>query len=190
MRYLKPFWSFLFSHGLIILATAVIFLIRQEDVVDDQIFVLALLLFAAAVVQSAILWKKHSEGLAWFPPLLVILTDVVVGILILYAPEESLRIYVWILTGWSALMAILLLAQFSIKHKLRAAIVVAGIAFLILSIYTGLQLKDLENLDTQLLGILSLVFSIFLIFVALQLRFYKLPLPLDELQDNRVAHPK
>ncbi len=187
MRYLKPFWSFLLSHGLIFFATGIIFLIRQGGSLNNPLFVLALLLFSAAVIQGVILWKQHKKGLRWFPPLLVILSDVVLGALILYAPEESLRIFVLILIGWSALMAILLLAHFGVKRPFRAGMAAAGITFLIISIYMVLQLNDLETMDVRLLGILSLVFSVFLIYVALQLKFQKIPVKLADLPDNKEA---
>ncbi|HCS21332.1 MAG TPA: hypothetical protein DIW47_12360 [Bacteroidetes bacterium] len=188
MHYLKPFWSFLLSHGLIFFATGIIFLIRQGGSLNNPLFVMALLLFSAAVIQGVILWKQHKKGLRWFPPLLVILSDVVLGALILYAPEESLRIFVLILIGWSALMAILLLAHFGVKRPFRAGMAAAGVTFLIISIYMVLQLDDLESMeDDRLLGILSLVFSVFLIYVALQLKFQKIPVKLADLPDNKEA---
>ena len=188
MHYLKPFWSFLLSHGLIFFATGIIFLIRQGGSLNNPLFVMALLLFSAAVIQGVILWKQHKKGLRWFPPLLVILSDVALGALILYAPEESLRIFVLILIGWSALMAILLLAHFGVKRPFRAGMAAAGVTFLIISIYMVLQLDDLESMeDDRLLGILSLVFSVFLIYVALQLKFQKIPVKLADLPDNKEA---
>lgn len=173
MQILKRLWSLILTHGLIFLGSAVVFLIRPEGTSENRLAILAVLLLVAAVIQGIILWQKKGSGVSWIPSFLVIAADLTLGGLILYAPEESLRIYIIILALWSALMGLVLLLNFGVKKPFKASMTAAGITFFILGAYISMHISNPENLNIQLLGILSLIFAIYLIYVALQLRFQK-----------------
>lgn len=173
---LQRLWSFILVHGLLFLASSAIFLIQQGGTLENRLFILALFLLGAAVVQGVIVgyrmkkngWKKGFSGGS-----ITALLDLVLFFFIIRSPDASLEVYVAILALWAAVMGLSLLFHFGVRKPIRAHMTAAGIAFLILGGYLLLNMSDPKGLSYELLGILSLIFSVFLIYVAFQFKGLK-----------------
>jgi|GEM_PF-2113853 len=176
MQVLQRLWAFVFVHGLLFLGASAVFLVQQGGTLDNRLFILSMLLLGAGVIQGIITWfkiKKSGWHSSWLSGILVFLIDILLGSLILYAPDESLQAYTIILAVWSAGMGLSLLFHFGVKKPIRASMTAAGISFIILGAYLFLYLDDAKSLGFQLLGILSLIFAVFLIYVSFQLKAIK-----------------
>jgi len=176
MQVIQRLWTFVFIHGLLFMASSAVFLIQQGGSLDNRLFILAVLLLSAGVIQGVIAWfkiRKLGWSSSWIGIILISLFDLALGGLILYAPDESLKVYTAIIAIWAAGMGLSLLFHFGAKKTFRASMTAAGISFLILGGYLFLFLDDAKSLSYQLIGILSLVFAVFQIYVAFQLKAIK-----------------
>lgn len=176
MQVLQRLWTFVFIHGLLFMASSAVFLIHQGGSLDNRLFILAILLLSAGCIQGLVAWfkiKRQGWNSAWIGVILISLFDLALCGLILYAPDTSLKIYTAILATWAAGMGLSLLFHFGVKKPFRASMTAAGISFLILGGYLFLFMDDAKSLSYQLIGILSLVFAVFQIYVAFQLRSIK-----------------
>lgn len=157
-------------HALIPLSAAVLFLFGQEFLPADPLLFLAFPLLAAVVVLVLIWWKSNWSAHNWPGRLGLILADLVLALWIFLQPEQSMQVFLIVLGVWAALIAVLLLWNYRKLAGLRAALILSGFLFLVISGYLFWQSTQAETMNLMFLGIVLGAFSLFLILISLQLR--------------------
>ncbi|MBI1223280.1 MAG: hypothetical protein GC180_11800 [Bacteroidetes bacterium] len=169
MQWIYRLWSFVLIHAVIFLSSSTLYLVQRQDQSSTSLSYLALFFLAAALIQAGIIrfrFRKRGWQSALTGGLAVVLIDILAACYILYRPEQSFFIFTLILAVWSCCISLMLFLLRRTSGVMRAAVLSAAILFLLLASYLTYGAWHSAWLDSTLLHILSLLFSVFLLYLS------------------------